>query len=1255
MDANLSLFCRFSLAALCAVAFTARAADFYVSSDKSYGVAEGADPGHIFDDLQQAINAAEENDTVWVEDGFVCESGVTNATVNKATVQTRLRVDKALTITSRSGDWRTGAVIRGKYADGYDPTKSTRETIDKTKSGVGAVSCVVCASRSVVFRGFRVTNGATSNVEKFGGGAQSGTFTNCLFSSCAAYMHGGACNSSTVEDCVISNCCAATTASATPRGGGAADSVLRRCLVVDCYSSGQGGGMGGSTAYDCTIFKCSSGYGGAARDSHVYRSLMHGCSASNSGGAGYQAYFYDCIVSNCTASTAGGAASMYVLDGTLFVENGGTCVLNIGNASELITNCTVIAKSGAALSALKTVQTSGQVVDCTLVSLNGVGVKAGNDNGNAGINLRRCTVTVPQGQYATKCEMSTKYPQQTRVLNAWDCTFNGGLSGCGNYYNCQVKDATTSAALVNNNVQITVGDKQVNQPINLYNCTICGNDVTGGRTVGGYEVHAVNTILRGNVGAEKADELTSAVNCCLEDDATVGEETGCVRADPLLMTGDGGFLYPSEASPCRNGGSLTAYELPEMDLAGHPRTSNDGTTVAIGACEFDPNLVGVELSVILSGERVPLTSLLSASCSGLGTDGLVYYWDFNGDGVTDEVTDAPSLEHVYHEAGVFVPTVAISNAVRGASASVAEPVEVLEGFYVSTKDIHSVPGREGCWGVYTTADGYLHTAYTNLQQAIDAADAGSTVWVDADFVCNEGSKLVGKVPRRIYVNKALTVRGESGDWRTGPTIHGSYATTCDGTEDTRCGAGAVACVGGHDVSLVVFEGIRLVGGATPASNDDTTYGGGAWRVTLRNCLVKDCAASYAGGAASGCRTEACRVEGCRISGNTKPSRGGAYFEGTHTNDVVVGCSTSSNGGAGYDASFYCCTISNCSAATYGGAARGGEFGGCTVCGCFVSGSGGGGSCAYKATLRDTIVTACSNSFEVMDCSLYGCRLENSGSSAAQVRAGNVVSNCVVTGIRTSPAIAVIATGTSARIVDSVISNNFGTAVDVHVKDEDGVTIKIENCYVNCTNVGYYAARAGRVKATSKAKNSIFAKNTVFEGPVTGRGEYYNCRIGGERSTFPAASCSETDATYTDETYFLKLFNCTVTGHTSTKTAGGAEGYVVAVNSIIRGNTGKAGMTDALFAATNSCLEADATAGEEVGCVRVNPRFHRDPELKYIPRASALRGKSVVFDWMSDPEDIRSVDLRGEPRLADGAADIGAYQMLPPIGLMLMVR
>ena len=87
--------------ALCAVAgmsLSALAADFYVSSDKSYGVAEGADPDHIFDDLQLAINAAVKDDTVWVEDGFEVDSGIGYATEGS---EARIHIGKVMTVRSR--------------------------------------------------------------------------------------------------------------------------------------------------------------------------------------------------------------------------------------------------------------------------------------------------------------------------------------------------------------------------------------------------------------------------------------------------------------------------------------------------------------------------------------------------------------------------------------------------------------------------------------------------------------------------------------------------------------------------------------------------------------------------------------------------------------------------------------------------------------------------------------------------------------------------------------------------------------------------------------------------------------------------------------------------------------------------------------------------------------------------------------------------------------------------------------------------
>ena len=129
----------------------------------------------------------------------------------------------------------------------------------------------------------------------------------------------------------------------------------------------------------------------------------------------------------------------------------------------------------------------------------------------------------------------------------------------------------------------------------------------------------------------------------------------------------------------------------------------------------------------------------------------------------------------------------------------------------------------------------------------------------------------------------------------------------------------------------------------------------------------------------------------------------------------------------------------------------------------------------------------------------------------------------------------------------------------------------------------------------------------------------------------------------------------MTGNDTPKAATIGGGRVVAVNTIVKGNAPKDGLVDTFLSASNSCIEASAVVGDAYQCVSCNPRFMGTPGDEYVPRAAKLYGKGQVFDWMSDPEDVRSQDLAGKPRLHEGTVDMGAFAMYPLPGFLLLVR
>ena len=296
--------------AFCIAASTAcSAATLYVSTNGLHdvnGVVWGTyetDDGvahNAYTNLQQAINVAANKSTIWVEDGFIVSTGSTFYRGKEATGGNATRIvsngwNSELTIRSRSGDWRTGAEIRG-------------DAITRCFGG-----------QSDILIGFRLVSGTTTNGA--GGGAlisqYGGTFRNCLFANCSAAADGGGIGRSgpssalTVTDCVFSNC-VAKKGNGGAVSGGNATVKCSGCLFVNArangtaWSNGCGGGLFGekSSAANCVFVDCHA-YN-KAQITHASR--MNG----DGGGACTSLSITDCVFSNCTATSGGGALSRCV-------------------------------------------------------------------------------------------------------------------------------------------------------------------------------------------------------------------------------------------------------------------------------------------------------------------------------------------------------------------------------------------------------------------------------------------------------------------------------------------------------------------------------------------------------------------------------------------------------------------------------------------------------------------------------------------------------------------------------------------------------------------------------------------------------------------------------------------------------------------------------------------------------------------------------------------------------------------------------
>lgn len=201
------------------------------------------------------------------------------------------------------------------------------------------------------------------------------------------------------------------------------------------------------------------------------------------------------------------------------------------------------------------------------------------------------------------------------------------------------------------------------------------------------------------------------------------------------------------------------------------------------------------------------------------------------------------------------------------------------------------------------------TAATNIQDAVDAAASGDTVWV-TNGIYGFGGRAVGtnQSVNRVAIDKPIQVA----------SVNGPKVTIIQGHQvpGTVTGNGAIRCA--YLINGAVLSGFTLRNGATLNSGDftDDQSGGGVlcrWGgATISDCiLASNTAASGGGGVYAG------NVNHCIIVGNSAISGGGACY-GSLNNCLVVSNSASTDGGGAYLSLITNCTVAFNAAVSTGG-------------------------------------------------------------------------------------------------------------------------------------------------------------------------------------------------------------------------------------------------------------------------------------------------------------------------------------------------
>ena len=167
------------------------------------------------------------------------------------------------------------------------------------------------------------------------------------------------------------------------------------------------------------------------------------------------------------------------------------------------------------------------------------------------------------------------------------------------------------------------------------------------------------------------------------------------------------------------------------------------------------------------------------------------------------------------------------------------------------------------------------TAATNIQDAIDAANAGEAVLVTNGLYQVGGRVVYGTTTNRVVINKPITVESLNGPVVT--TISGANAMRCAYLTNGACLMGFTLTSGLTASSGDFFQN-QSGGGVWSEStnallvycilnfNGAWHYGGGAYSGTLDNCLItRNNASGYGGGAAFS------MLENCTLANNSAGS------------------------------------------------------------------------------------------------------------------------------------------------------------------------------------------------------------------------------------------------------------------------------------------------------------------------------------------------------------------------------------------------